>query len=337
MADLERRPSRSIVILRALQLGDLLCAVPAFRAMRAAWPAARLTLVGLPWARAFVDRFASCLDDFVEFPGWPGLPEREPDREGWPRCLAAIASRRPDLALQMQGDGSITNDLVARFGAAGVAGFVRRGDAPPAPGLFVEYPDDRHEIRRMLALTAALGVAPRGEHLEFPLSGDDEREAAGLRERLGLAPGSYACLHPGARAEARRWPPAHFARVGECLIARGLDVIVTGDGPLEERLAAEVVAEMEGRARSVAGRTSLGALAALVRDARLVACNDTGLSHVAAAVGTPSVVVFRITEPSRWAPLDSSRHRVVHDGPHAVDEAVTAAAALLAGEASHAA
>lgn len=326
-----------MLVLRALQLGDLLCAVPAFRAMRAAWPSARIELVGLPWASAFVDRFAAYLDGFVEFPGWPGLPEREPDPDAWPPLLARLASRRPDLALQMQGDGSITNDIVARFGAIGIAGFVRRGEPPPADGLFIEYPDREHEIRRMLALPAALGAPPRGEHLEFPLTDEDEREAAALRAHLGLVPRGYACLHPGARAEARRWPPARFARVGESLRERGLRVIVTGDGEVEERLAAQVVAAMGGRAESTVGHTSLGALAALVRDARVMVCNDTGLSHVAAAVGTPSVVVFRITEPRRWAPLDQSRHRVVMDGPAAVEDAIAAATGLLSGEASHAA
>ena len=60
---------RRIIILRALQLGDLLCAVPAFRAIRSAWPEAEIVLVGLPWARGFVERFALYLDGFREFPG----------------------------------------------------------------------------------------------------------------------------------------------------------------------------------------------------------------------------------------------------------------------------
>jgi ADP-heptose:LPS heptosyltransferase len=73
----------------------------------------------------------------------------------------------------------------------------------------------------------------------------------------------------------------------------------------------------------------LGVLAAIVRDARIVVCNDTGVSHLAAALRTPSVTVFRITDPRRWAPLDGSLHRVVQDGPGALGFAIEAARRLL--------
>lgn len=127
----ESKAPHNIVILRALQLGDLLCAVPSFRALRKAFPAARITLVGLPWAESFVQRFQAYLDDFVAFPGWPGLPEREPQIEQIPGFLAEMQARRFDLALQMQGSGGFTNPLIRLFGARQTVGFYLPGQYFP--------------------------------------------------------------------------------------------------------------------------------------------------------------------------------------------------------------
>ena len=88
------------------------CSVPfRARALRAALPDAEMVLIGLPWARSFVQRFDMYLDGFREFPGYPGLPEQAPRLERIGAFLDEIQAEEFDLVLQMQGSGRITNPL----------------------------------------------------------------------------------------------------------------------------------------------------------------------------------------------------------------------------------
>lgn len=302
---------RRIALFRALVLGDVLCAVPAWRALRAACPAARLTLVGLPWARELAQRL-SCLDDFVAFPGHPALPEGRCDARAWPAFLARLRAHSCDVALQMHGSGTVTNPLVRRFGAQRTVGFCTGGDGGEDPADFMPWPQQGHEIDRLLSLTDALGVPRRGRALEFPL-GEADRRA--LRQRGLVPPRSYVVVHPGAQLPSRCWPAACFARVADALAGAGHAVVLTGTSG-EAPLVRQVQAAMRAPATDLAGRTGLFELGALVERARLVVCNDTGISHVAAALQVPSVVISSGGDVARWRPLDAQRHRVLwRDAP----------------------
>src|SRR5690606_8953408 len=129
----------------------------------------------------------------------------------------------------------------------------------------------------------------------------------------------------------RRWASEKFAAVGDALSKQGFRVILTG-AVAELPLTQAVATAMKQPALDLAGKTSLAALAQLVANARLLICNDTGVSHIAAAVRAPSVILFSASDPQRWQPLDERLHRVVLNADAAGAEDVLQAAMPLLEE-----
>ncbi len=294
MSAVEPAP-RSVLIFRALQLGDMLCSVPALRAFRRAWPDAEITLAGLPWASEFAERFAELVDGFVAIPAHPELPETASSPGTWRAFRDFAASRRFDLAIQLHGSGRITNPLVASLGARQTAGFFEAGRRRPSETGHLLYPTSGHEIHRLNALADFLGLPHAGDHLEFPLSNADQCAAEAA---LSGTPREVLIVHPGSQLPSRRWGPARFAAVADRLATEGMEVVITGTAA-ERALGLEVAARMREPARVLAGNTTLGGLGAIVSRARLILANDTGISHLAAALRTPSVIVACGSDPGR--------------------------------------
>lgn len=302
---------RSVLVFRALQVGDMLCAVPALRALRRALPQACITLVGLPWAAQFASRFSHLLDDFIAFPGHPDLPEQAPrDDNAWGEFLQQVQARQAELAIQLHGSGEHSNPVVRRFGAMQLAGF---GKTPGGPDALIPWPEEGSEVERLLTLMRHLGAPGSGSHLEFPVLPQERAELAASGWAKGLVRHRYVCLHPGARFRDKCWPPACFAAIADCIAEEfGLQIVLTGSAK-EADLTAAVASAMRHPAIDTASPLSLGAMAALIQDAALLVSNDTGVSHLAAAFRLPSVVVFNKADMARWAPEDRSLHRCLRD------------------------
>jgi ADP-heptose:LPS heptosyltransferase len=291
---------RKIAVLRALQLGDLLLAVPALRAIRAEFPYAEITLIGLPWAASFVRRFARYVDRFVEFTGYPGIAEVPVNPERSQQFLVEQRAYAYDLVIQMHGSGRTSDQLALALGGKATAGYYEQN--PPAGlTLGLPYPDDQPEILRNLGLAKLLGCHHLDPTLEFPLYDEDYAEAAHCVPTYAARP--LIGIHTGARSSARRWPAEYFAQVADfCARRFNAHIVLTGS-PDERSTVHEVMKRMSVEPLNVAGETSLGGLAALISELDLFISNDTGPAHIANALQAPSVTIFGPVDPRRWVAL----------------------------------
>lgn len=300
----------SIAVFRALVVGDMLCSIPAFRALRSAFPEARITLIGLPWARSLLGFYPEYFDDFIPFPGYPGMPECESNVEAFPEFIAECQRQRFDLAVQMHGSGRLTNAIALLMNARMTCGFYPEGEFCPDPSLFMPWPEIGHEIHKCLGLMEFLGAPSQGDSLEFPVSHETTGLFFSRPDTAALSGRPYVCLHPGARFPSRRWPSEKFAETADALHEKGFEIVLTGTAA-EAELTAAVKREMRAPALDLSGRTSLKELASLLAEAELLITNDTGISHLASAVCAPSIVLVMGSDPDRWAPLDRRRHRAL--------------------------
>ena len=125
-------------------------------------------MIGLPWQVAIVERFSDYPDNFIHFPGYPGLPEQEFNRENWSAFVNKINDQNFDLMIQMQGNGNIVNSMLKEFCPVVLAGFHSEGNRHDT-GLFLGYPEGISEIERHLALMNHLGIPSLGNKLEFAI------------------------------------------------------------------------------------------------------------------------------------------------------------------------
>jgi ADP-heptose:LPS heptosyltransferase len=301
---------RTIAIVRALPgLGDFLCLVPALRALHQAFPKAKIMLIGLPQVQDWVHRFGHYLQGWIEFPGFPGIPEVPFSPRRTAKMVDRVRHLKLDWVLQMHGNGSCINRFALLLGAKMSAGFFPVGQLCPDPASFLPYPEQVSEVRRSLKLLDFLGVPLAGDALEFPLSARDWQTWESLAARYHL-PTNYVCIHPGASENSKCWSPEQFAIVADALAEKGLSIILTGTAS-EVHLTQAVTQKMKHRAIDLAGQTDLGCMAVLLKKSRLLVCNDTGVSHLAAALRANSVVVFSNSDTQRWAPDNRDRHRIV--------------------------
>lgn len=279
-----------IAVLRAGGIGDLIFALPALEALRAAYPAAEVTLLGTRHHVALMDGRASPVDRVLAIPPSEGINMRDGE-PGDPRAvedfLAAMRAEHFDLALQLHGGGQHSNPFVLALGARVTAG-LRAHDAP-ALDRSMSYDYWQPEVARLIEAVSLVGADP------VTITPRLAPTARDLEESLAVVPGTdrpLVLVNAGATDGRRRWPRESFAATADA-IANDFGVSVLLNGSAAEHDGNRALASlMRHPSTDLSGRLSLGGLLGLASRSALVISNDTGPLHLAAAAGAPTVGIY---------------------------------------------
>lgn len=303
------RDLSKVLLVRLDNLGDVLMTTPAMVAVREALPNAHLTLLTSPSGMALGPHL-DMVNDLLSFNA-PWMKSFGPCRE---ECNSGRDSRAVCEALQTgRYDGAIIFTVCTQS-ALPAALFCQMAGIPKRLAYSRENPYQlltdwlpetdvigvhvRHEVQRQLDLVASVEMSTANGNLRFKTRDADRRS---LLRQLGAAGINlhrpYVVVHPGATAASRRYPAPEFGRAGKLLVEKhGCTVIFTGHA--EERdLIEQAQAEMEMPSFSLAGSLNVGELAALIEGAHILISNNSGPVHIAAAVHTPVVDLYALTNP----------------------------------------
>jgi lipopolysaccharide heptosyltransferase II len=330
----------NVLCVRLDTLGDVLMTTPAIRAIKLARPGRRVTLLTGP-AGAAVAAMVPEIDDIITYDApWMkataarvgnGNGNADGDRPsrrefemierlragGFDAAVVFTVFSQNPLPAAMT---AYLADIPLRAAHCREQAYQLLTDRiPETDGLPEHGGRIRHEVRRQLDLVAALGCVADDERMSLAVPSSARREIAALLAELGLdAPGvPWAVLHPGATAASRRYPPELFAEAAAGMAGRlGCRIVFTGDAS-ERELVEDIrrrTADLGAESVSLAGLLGLPQTAALIAAAPLLVSNNTGPAHIAAAVGTPVVDLYALTNPQHtpWG----VPHRVLsHDVP----------------------
>ena len=299
------RPRRILIVRQHNQMGDMVCATPALRAIRETFPGAEIMLVTAPVNEEVVLHNPH-LDHVVTF-----------DRKMWRspsdffRFVGRLRNYRAEVAFVLSSVSfSVTSSAIALFSGAH---YVVGGDSSPfgwdisRHAFSLEMPSDpfqkTHAVEHNLAPLRAIGISTDDISTVVVPAPEEAAYARRILTDLDLLPGFWA-IHPGAGKKQNVWPAERFAEIASRAVAAKQKVLIlhgpADAGPLAEMTG--LLADEIGSGVKVAPACPVGVGAALLQQADRFLCNDTGVMHMAGALRVPTVTLFGPTDPALWKP-----------------------------------
>lgn len=302
--------ARRVLAVRLDNLGDVLMTTPALAAIKETLPGAELTLLASPSGAALAPHLPMVDRVIAHAASWMKHARPATSLDEF-RLVQQLAARDFDAAIVFTVCTQSPLPVATLLRLAGIplrAAHCRENPYALLTDWLPERDADldhaRHEVQRQLDLVGALGFSTRDERLRFALRESDSESLAAKLRLAGLPPGArWIVVHPGATAPSRRYPADRFGLAADAVAAdSGCSIVFTGS-PDEEPLVAQAQAFMRRPSVSLAGALQLGELAALIAGAQALISNNSGPVHLAAALGTPVVDLYALTNPQHtpWA------------------------------------
>jgi ADP-heptose:LPS heptosyltransferase len=296
----------------------MLCVVPLLRALRLRYPGSRITLLASP-VNYEPMRGIRYADEVMNFDKREFMGKEGGNLFRFPGYVRALRKRRFDIAVVPSTvSASFTSDLLSflcgariRIGAGSI-----QGERNPS-AFFFTHPmtldwrgtEGYHQSRRNLDIWPTPFEEPVDLTIEMTLTEDELKRGKSFLKNLSHGAPRVIIYHPGAGKVPNRWPAERFARLADQLSTSVPASTVITSGPMDE----VPVRLMTGALRTpyeLIENQSIRDVASALRYADLVVSNDTGIMHVAAAVGAPVLSLFGPTDPGEWAPT-GDRHRYI--------------------------
>ena len=293
MVSAPNKKPRSVLVVVTRRIGDVLLATPLIRSLKSAWPDTPV--------------------DALVFEGTQDVLAGNPDvrrvltiaqRPSFPQHVAFLlrVARRYDMALSLvPGDRPTFYAFLAGRWRAGLL-LPTRKESWKRRFLqrWVPFDErDTHTVLMHLALADALGI-PAQREVAVSWREEDARQ---LGAALGADGGPIAVLHPYPKFNYKMWRVESWIELANRLAARGYRIVISG-GPdgAERAYVAGLVPAMPAGTLNLAGKLTLGGTACLVARAAVYVGPDTAITHMAAALGVPTIALYGPTDPVKWGP-----------------------------------
>jgi heptosyltransferase-2 len=290
------------ILIRAVNwVGDAVMTLPALEAVRENFPNSEITVLAKPWVASLYEAHPA-VDAVLPFQKGEGAFSGPGEML---RIMRRIRRGRYDLAILFQ--NAFLAALLAKLGGVPC----RLGYRTDGRDLLLTHGIPRekgvlrlHQVEYYLSLLRAAGWKAPSRDPRLVVSPEKRTRALDFLLKEGIKETDFLVgLSPGAMfGSAKRWPPERFARIGDHVVSRwGGRVLILGSGK-ERPICRRVAESMHQPARDVSGRTGLDAAVALIQRCRLFVTNDSGLMHIAAALGVPTLAIFGPTDPTATGP-----------------------------------